>query len=70
LSAERVKIGGRKTATVTVAYTVPEAGRTNVCHVRANPGGWLRIFDVLDGDRQGRRGARHAAVALPLVLKP
>ncbi|MCX6907311.1 MAG: hypothetical protein NTY01_04630, partial [Verrucomicrobia bacterium] len=37
LSAERVKLGGKKATTVTVACTVPPAGETRVCHLRTTP---------------------------------
>ncbi len=70
LSAEQVKLGGRKAATITVTCATPPAGETRVCHVRATPqdGSGFTSFSTLTV-KTGEAPATKP-LAMPLVLKP
>ena len=70
LSAERVNLGAKKSATVSVAGTVPAAGEVAVCRVRAMPlddpgfSTWSTI-SVKAGEAPAAK-----PLAMPIVLKP
>jgi hypothetical protein len=70
LSTERVKLGGKRATTVTVTCSVPPAGETRVCHVRATPldDSGFTTFSTLTV-KSGEAPAKKPLV-MPLVLKP
>ena len=70
LSAERVKLGAKKTTTITVHGTVPALGETRVVCVRATPldGSGFSTFSTLTL-KTGEVPASKPLV-LPIVLKP
>jgi len=70
LSVGRVKLGGRKAATVTVGCAAPPVGETRVCHVRATPldDSGFTTFSTLTV-KAGEAPATKP-LAMPLVLKP
>lgn len=70
LSTESVKLGGKKTASVTLTGTAPETGQTRIGHLRATPEGesgfsTYATFTVTAGGDPATK-----PLALPLVLKP
>ena len=70
LSAERVKLGAKKAATITVTCPIPPAEETRVCHVRSmllDDSGFSTFSTVTV-----KAGEAPAAkpLAMPLVLKP
>jgi len=70
LSGERVVVGARQAATVTVRCAVPEAGQPGVCHIRATPlddSGFstFSTLTVKTGDAPATK-----PLAMPIVLKP
>jgi hypothetical protein len=70
LSAERVKLGGKKAATITVTCATPPAGETRMCHVRATPldNSGFSTYSTLTA-KAGEAPATKP-LAIPLVLKP
>ena len=70
LSVGQVTLGGKKSATVTVRYTVPAAGETRVVHLRATPlddSGFSTssTLTVKAGEAPAEK-----PLVLPMVLKP
>ncbi|MBI5684009.1 MAG: BNR-4 repeat-containing protein [Verrucomicrobia bacterium] len=70
LSAERVKLGGKKVTTITVTCMAPATGETRVCHVRATPldeSGFstCSTLTVKAGEAPAKK-----PLVMPLVLKP
>lgn len=70
LSAESVKLGRGKAATVTVACAVPEAGQTRVCHIRATPQDDSGFSTYSTLTVKAGEAPATKPLAMPLVLKP
>lgn len=70
LSAAQVKLGARKSATVTATCTVPAEGLSRECHVRATPsdGSGFTTFSTLIVKAGEPPAAK--ALPLPIELKP
>ncbi|HUT91121.1 MAG TPA: BNR-4 repeat-containing protein [Thermoguttaceae bacterium] len=70
LSTDRVVVGVRKAAEVTLQYTVPAEGQTRVCHLRATPAedpdfSTYSTLTVKAGEAPAAK-----PLEMPLVLKP
>jgi len=70
LSTDRVALGARKAAGVTLHYTVPAEGQTRVCHLRATPVedpdfSTYSTLTVKAGEAPATK-----PLEMPLVLKP
>ena len=70
LSTDRVVLGARKAAGVTLQYTVPADGQTRVCHLRATPEedpdfSTYSTLTVKAGEAPAAK-----PLEMPLVLKP
>ncbi|MCX6901076.1 MAG: BNR-4 repeat-containing protein [Verrucomicrobia bacterium] len=70
LSAERVKLGGKKATTITVTCAAPPTGETRVCHIRATPldDSGFTTFSTLTVKSSEAPATK--PLTMPLVLKP